>query len=447
MTPAATARVGNRDATRSPVGDRPGEGDLSRPLRICLLGYRSNPHSGGQGIYLRYLSQALVRAGHKVDVVSGPPYPELVPSVRLIRIPSLDLHAAPNRLLALRPRHLRSWTDLYEWSDTLTGGFPEPRTFGRRALDYLLRHRDDYDLIHDNQSLCNALLQLRSAGIPTVSTIHHPITHDLKIALESARNRRHRLLIRRWYSFIAMQRRVVRNLDHVVTVSECSREAIEKAFAIEKSRISVVHNGIDTHTFQPQPATPRPPQHLVATASADAPLKGLDYLLHAVAQLRRNHPGLTLTVVGRPRPGGHTEKTIRALELGEAVTFRNGISTRELVALYARATIAVVPSLYEGFGLPAGEAMACGVPVVSTTGGALGEVVGDAGVLVPPADAPALARAIAGLLDDGQQRRRLGALARQRITREFSWDVAGEKMTAYYRQILGNHAHHRTRAY
>ncbi|MFT6368921.1 MAG: glycosyltransferase involved in cell wall biosynthesis, partial [Bacteroidia bacterium] len=193
-----------------------------RSLRIALLGYRSQPFGGGQGVYLKYLSKALVEAGHKVDVISGPPYPHLDPRVRLIELPSLDLFE--NGLGSLRLQHLRSWTNIIEWTSKLTGGFAEPYTFGRRAVKYLKQHGHNYDLVHDNQSLSYGMLQLQEMGIPLVTTLHHPITNDLRIALKAARSWHERLLIRRWHSFLNMQKKVVKKLHNIVTVSDCSRQ-------------------------------------------------------------------------------------------------------------------------------------------------------------------------------------------------------------------------------
>lgn len=411
-----------------------GEGAPQRPLRIALLGYRSQPHSGGQGVYLNYLSKALVEAGHSVDVISGPPYPHLDPRVRLIELPSLDLFQ--NGLLSLRPRHLSSMTNIIEWTSKLTGGFAEPYTFGRRVVKYLRQHGGEYDLIHDNQSLSYGMLELQRMGLPLVTTIHHPITSDERIALSAARNWYQRLLIRRWHSFLGMQKNVVRELHNIVTVSDCSRQDIARDFGLQPAGISLVHNGIDTEVFQPVPGVTRNPLRLMATCSADAPLKGLRYLLRAYAQLLRKYPDLELLLISKPKPGGETEKLVRRLGIADKVRFVSGISTQEMVRYYAEAAIAVVPSVYEGFGLPAGEAMACGLPVVSTDGGALPEVVGDAGVIVPVKSAQALADAIDGLLQDPQRREELGAMARDRILEEFSWEVCARQMTDYYRQVL-----------
>jgi len=403
-------------------------------LRIALLGYRSQPYSGGQGVYLRYLSKALVDAGHTVDVISGPPYPHLDPRVRLIELPSLDLFE--NGLLSLRPRHLKSLTNVIEWLSKLTGGFAEPYTFGRRAVKYLRRHGHNYDLIHDNQSLSYGMLQIQKMGLPLVTTLHHPITSDLRIALNAARNWRERLLIRRWHAFLNMQKKVVKQLHNIVTVSDCSRQDIARDFGLQPAGISLVHNGIDTEVFKPMPAVVRNPMRLMATCSADAPLKGLRYLLRAYARLLKQYPELELLLVGKPQPGGKTEKLVRRLGIADKVQFVSGITTQQMVRYYAEAAIAVVPSVYEGFGLPAGEAMACGVPVVSTDGGALPEVVGDAGVIVPVKDVDALVAAIDTLLRSPQARAELGARGQQRIGESFCWHVCARQMTDYYWEVL-----------
>ncbi|HDY83621.1 MAG TPA: glycosyltransferase family 1 protein [Halieaceae bacterium] len=412
---------------------------MGKPLRIALLGYRSQPYGGGQGVYLKYLSKALVDAGHTVDVISGPPYPHLDPRVRLIELPSLDLFE--NGLLSLRPRHLKSLTNIIEWLSKLTGGFAEPYTFGRRAVKYLRKHGHNYDLIHDNQSLSYGMLQIQEMGLPLVTTLHHPITSDLRIALKAARNWWERLLIQRWHAFLCMQKKVVVRLHNIVTVSDCSRQDIARDFGLQPAGISLVHNGIDTEVFKPMPTVVRNPMRLMATCSADAPLKGLRYLLRAYARLLRQYPELELLLVSKPQPGGKTERLVRRLGIADKVQFVNGISTEQMVRYYAQAAIAVVPSVYEGFGLPAGEAMACGVPVVSTDGGALPEVVGDAGVIVPAKNVDALVAAIDTLLQNPRYRAELGARGQHRIDKSFCWHVCARQMTEYYRQVLANADH------
>ena len=405
-------------------------------LKICLLGYRGNPYSGGQGIYLKFLSRALVERGHQVDVIAGEPYPELDERVRLIRLPGLNLFAAENHVTALRPRHLLSWTDFIEWFSMLTGGFAEPYTFGRRLVQYFKRHRPDYDIVHDNQSLCYGTLRLQNMGVPLLTTIHHPITSDLRIALQSAESWKLRLLVRRWHSFLRMQKKVVSQLDHLVTVSRASRSDIAKDFAVPEVRLHIVHNGIDTEVFQPMPHIRREACTVMVTASADAPLKGLDYLIRAVARLADELPELRLIVLGRLKKDGDTAKLIRHLHIADRITFHSGITSGQIADMYARATCAVVPSVYEGFGFPAGEAMACGVPVIATDGGALPEVVGDAGITVPVQDAGAIADALRVLLADSSLRRKLAENGRERILKKFSWGLAAGQMEKLYRRII-----------
>lgn len=409
-----------------------------RKLRICLLGYRSNPYSGGQGIYLKFLSRALVDAGHTVDVISGPPYPELDSRVRLIKLPSLDLFEAPNHVTALRPKHLLSYTDFFEWFSMLTGGFAEPYTFGRRLVAYFRRHKPDYDIVHDNQSLCYGTLALQEMGIPLITTIHHPITSDLRIALQSAASWEMRLLVRRWHSFLRMQKRVVRQLDHLVTVSRASAADIAADFAVPEPDIAIVHNGIDTDMFRPRPDVASQKFNIMATASADQPLKGLRYLLEAVASLRPDYPEIRLMVLGKLREDGETRRLIDQLGINDLLTFYSGLTSEEVAALYARASCAVVPSIYEGFGLPAGEAMASGVPVIATNGGALPEVVGDCGITVPVRDSEAIARALRQLFEDEDLAADLGRRGRARILDAFSWEAAAKSMTDLYRQVISN---------
>ena len=422
--------MGTAEALTSPSASS------GRPLRVALCGYRSNPFSGGQGVYIKYLSRALARQGHEVDVISGEPYPHLDDDVRLVPLPGLNLYAADNHITALRPRHLTSATDLFEWASMATGGFPEPYTFGRRLSAFFAANPDRYDVIHDNQCLATGLLDIQARGLPLTSTIHHPITWDRDIALAHAKTAVERLSIRRWHYFLNMQMRVAHQLRHIVTVSESARRDIADAFAIPPSRITVVPNGIDTEEFRPLADVQRNPCQIITTASADQPLKGTQHLIPAVAELVRTFPDLKLVFIGRPKPGGKTEALIERANLEQHIEVHTGISNEALVELYARSTVAVVPSEYEGFGLPAGEAMACGVPVVSTDGGALPEVVGDAGVVVPAKSPEALAAAIGDLLQNEPRRHALAAAGRARVCEQFSWERAAERMVSHYEAVM-----------
>lgn len=409
------------------------------PLRICLLGYRSHPYGGGQGIYIKYLSKALVNAGHAVDVISGEPYPHLDPRVKLIKMPGLNLfECSGHHAFALQPKHLLSWADFFEWWSMLTGGFSESYCFGRRVAAYLKNKEGHYDIIHDNQSLCTGLLTLQKRGWPVVATLHHPITYDRRIALQAAKGWRNKLLIKRWHHFLVMQKKVVQKLKHIVTVSECSANDIAEDFEVEKSHLDLIYNGIDTEEFAPTLSVQRKPLQLMCTASADQPLKGLKYLIEALYILQQDYPLLELVVVGKLKEGGYTERLIKKLHLASQIRFVSGISTAELVKLYSEATLVVCPSLYEGFGLPAGEAMACGAPVISSDGGALPEVVGDAGIIIPKGNRKLLAATIADLLDNPAQRQQLSIAGRQRIVDTFCWDKAAQQFTSYYHRMLNS---------
>ena len=402
-----------------------------RPLSVVLLGYRSAPFSGGQGVYLRYLSQALMQLGHQVTVISGPPYPHLVDGVELVKLPSLDLYSRD--LWSVTREELSNRHGRKEWLSKLSGGFAEPETFGERVRDWLLDHADEFDVVHDNQTLADGILDLQRAGLPVVTTIHHPITRDLRVALAGEPRWRWRLMIRRWHRFLGMQSKVAAQLRHIVTVSRCSAADIATDFGVLPGALHVVPNGVDTELFKPLSSVTRNPNQIIATASADAPLKGLPVLLQALKKLVEAEPGRQLLLIARPKAGGDTEALIKQLGVVDHIRFVGDASHEEINRLYAESAVAVVPSLYEGFGLPAVEAMAAGIPLVSSDGGALAEVVADGGMVVPAGDSNALAEALERVLSDTTLARTLGDLGRQRAERHFCWSVCAQQMVEHYR--------------
>ena len=408
-----------------------------RPLRILLPSYRSNPTTGGQGVYMRHISKALVDLGHKVDVISGPPYPDLDPRVGLIKLPSLDLYATPHPIRAFRPWMLRSRIDLFEWWSHNWGGFPEPYTFGERMAEYMKDKIDQYDVMHDNQTLCYGMLKVRDMGLPVVGTIHHPITMDRRIDIHHMPNPWMKFLKWRWYTFLNMQMKVARQLRPVIVVSESTKRDVSKDFGVDPQHMRIVYHGINHIQFRPMPEIPRKENQLIACASADVPLKGLIYLIRAYAQLLPDYPDLKLKVIGRLREG-NTSNELDRLGIRDRVEFISGVSDEDLTRLYAESTIAISPSVYEGFGFPAGEAMSCGIPVIATDGGSLPEVVGDAGVVVPHSNPPALAKAIADLLNDPDRRAQLGQAGRQRILDKFKWERAAREVVELYRQSIAD---------
>lgn len=411
-------------------------------MRICLLSYRSYTYSGGQGVYLRYLSCALRDLGHKVDIASGPPYPELDNGIKLIKLPSLDLYSMSSvGRLFINPRKLNSFPSLVEWLGTMTGYFSEPLAFGMRAHNFMREHGiDKYDIVHDNQTLAYGLLRIQELGLPVVETIHHPVTIDRDLAIHSTTSIRHKLGLRRWFSFINMQIKVAHQLPHIITVSQTARHHIADVFRIPEDRLRVIYNGIDTGIFSPSSGVKRLDNRLLVVISRDTPVKGLSYILEALAILRKKY-NLELVVVGRTLGDGVTEKLIRKLGIDEHVSFIDQIDTAELVRQYRLATIVVVPSIYEGFGLPAAEGMACGTPVVATTAGALSEIVGDAGILIQPADINALVEAISGLVDNPNKRQYLSEVGRRRIEQLFNWKNAAKCTADVYHEAINYQKH------
>ncbi len=413
---------------------------VSRPLKICLLTYRGNPTCGGQGVYIKHLSKALADEGHRVDVISGPPYPHLDDNVRLIKMPSMDLYHPDHLFRPDKISDLANPINLYEFLNVCTGSFPEPFTFGERVYAYLKKHKNDYDIVHDNQCLAYGIGRLARKVMPTIVTIHHPITVDRQEDYKVARTIRQKFRVYRWYTFISMQLKVAKQFSHIITVSEFTKKDIAKEFSLDENKFRVVHNGINNEFFYPKQNGPRPENALIVTNSADTPLKGLNFLLEAVAEIRARQP-IRLTVIGQPKKDGIIENLVKKLGVGDIVHFTGRIDNEEFADYYAKSTIAVVPSLYEGFGIPAAEAMACGVPLISTSGGALPEVVGDAGMIVPPADTQALAQAIMRLLNAPEERKKYAQAGLARVHSVFSWKKAAEEVAEVYREAI--HAYSR----
>jgi len=415
--------------------------ETSEPLRIALLSYRGKPHVGGQGVYVRHLSAALADLGHHVEVLGGPPYPELDPRIPLIELPSLEIWADPHPMRKPRLWEWNDWIDAVEHLSFATGTFSEPMAFSLRAWRHLRTRRDDFDVIHDNQTLGWGILKLHREGWPILETIHHPITVDRRLELEHARTFRERLGKRRWYSFTRMQTAVARRMPRVMSVSESSKSDIAADHSVDPDRIHVVPVGVDPNLFQPIAGIERRAGHLVTTASADVPMKGLKYLLEAVAKLRAERP-MELTIIGKRRPDSHASRTMTELGLDDCVNFVSGVPDQRIVELYSEAELAVVPSLYEGFSLPAIEAMSCGVPLVATTGGALPEVAGRHGhtcFLTEPGNSDALASTIRDALDHPELRAKVGEQGRQRVIDQWSWRHTALRTVEQYRAVLDEH--------
>jgi len=410
-----------------------------RPLRVAILAYRGNPHSGGQGVYVRQLGSALTRLGHAVTVFAGQPYPQLDAGVELLRVPSLDLFRDEDPFRFPRLWEYRDWIDALEFGIMCTAGFPEPLTFSLRVARLLADRASDFDVVHDNQCLGYGVLALPRMGLPVLASIHHPIEVDRELELAQARGLKRKLSMHRWYGFHHMQRRVAQRLPAVIAVSGTAREDIIARVGLASERVRVVHIGVDSDLYQPTPAVAKVPGRILAMASADVPLKGLAPLLEAMAMLRVGRDQAEMVVVSKHRQGSEVPATLKRLGLNGSVRFVSGVDEPALLKLYSEAEVAVVPSLYEGFSLPAVQAMACGVPLVATTAGALPEVVGrdgETGLMVRPGDPGQLAAALERALGDRALRERLAVAGRARVAERFTWLRTAEGITHEYRRVI-----------
>lgn len=410
--------------------------DPNGPLRIAYLTYRGKPHVGGQGVYTRHLTKALVDLGHHVEVFGGQPYPILDSRVPLHKLPSLDIFndQYPGRFPAYW--EIKDWPSFVETAQFLKGTFGEPRAFSIRAYNELSKRVNDFDLVHDNQCLGYGILKIEKK-IPTIVTLHHPITKDRKLEMEHTKTWFKRRAISRWYSFVNMQGKVASKMPRVVVVSENSIADIHTDMKVSLDRMKLVPVGVDPDLFTPLPHISRKPGHLITTASADVALKGLSYLLEALAKIRTERD-VHLTIIGRPREGANAD-LIRKLGLTDCITHVSGVSDERIVELYAESELAVVPSLYEGFSLPAIEAMSTGICLVATTGGALPEVTGadnDTVLSCPAGDAEALAASIRRGLNNAELRNRVGAAGRARVVERWSWKHCAQLTVDQYREVL-----------
>jgi len=413
-----------------------------RPLRIAFTAYRGNMQCGGQGVYLWFLARELARLGHRVDVFVGPPYPDPMPFAREVhRLRNQRYWAgwfSPDRrrLIPDPPLRILHPLEFYELGASYLGFLPEPFAFSCRAFSALsqrLRAGERYDVVHDVQCLGWGLLGLRALGLPLVTTVHHPLTVDRRSSFLRDESLREAIGTMAFYP-VGMQSAVARRVDRLFTSSEVSARQIEADFRVDRSRIRMVANGVDTELFSPDPSVRRDPQEVLCVGRASDPNKGVATLVEAIAKL----PHARLTLVDDAHPDNGARRRARALGIEDRVDVVGRVPIETLLALYRRAALVAVPSLFEGFGLPAAEAMACATPVVATSAGALPEVVrtGGGGVLVEPGSADALARGIGELLAQPEKRASLGALGRKGVVGAYSWPSIAARTANVYREIV-----------
>ena len=391
-------------------------------LNIAILSYRSAQFGGGQGVYVRDISLALKLKGHNVDVISGPPYPNLYDGINLIKLPGLNLFETfsfRDRLKKFLKKKNKKFDHYYEFLSVLFGGFPEPKTFGNRVNRYL-KLNDHYDLIIDNQSLSYGMIDIQKR-FPFIEIIHHPITFDYKYDLASSRKIKYRISRHRWYSFLKMQKKVAPYIKRIITPSKSSKKGIVDEFDCNKANITVINNGLDTNEFSPVNEVKRNEYRLITTASADVPLKGLDFSLKALKKLKKDFPDIHLIVIGLIKKGGHTEKLIRKLGLENDVTFKSNLTKNEIKDCYSKSSIAIVSSLYEGFGYPVIEAMSCEIPLIATNVSSIPELTSEFAKLVDPKNEEMIYQSVKDILSEYDKYKKIAIKGRQHVIKNFNW--------------------------
>ena len=406
-------------------------------LKIAILSYRSAPFGGGQGVYVHDISKALTERGHKVDIISGPPYPKVPEGVNLIKLPGLDLFQTfsfKERIKIFKNKKKKNILDYFEFCSVLLGGFPEMKTFGHRCHNYLIQNTD-YDTVIDNQSLSYGMLEIQKI-FPFIEIIHHPITKDYKHDLLANNKLLYRLSRYRWYSFLNMQKRVAPKIKNIITPSSNSSQDIAKDFRCNESNITVIHNGLDVNIFVPYEDIRRDPFKLITTASADVPLKGLDYTLTALSILKNEFQNMNLTVIGKLKKDGHTSRLIEKLGISDSIVFKTNLTKKEIAEEYAKSSVAIVSSLYEGFGYPVIEAMSCSTPLIAANTSSIPELVGNYATLIPPKDSTSLANSIKLIINNYDKYKSISNKGRDHIIKNFNWlKITDEYEDSIYKAI------------
>ncbi|MFM8260488.1 MAG: glycosyltransferase family 4 protein [Vulcanococcus sp.] len=263
-------------------------------------------------------------------------------------------------------------------------------------------------------------------GIPQVVMVHdlRPISHPER-SLQS-------VYFRRWVPPL------LRAARHVLTNSRFTAAEIQRCTGLPADRITVIPLGYNAERFHPEAVAAAPSPYLLHVGQA-YPHKNLQRLIQAFARVAPDHPELRLLLAGKPHPTESPRLQALVAELGleRRVEFRAYVPAEALPDLYRGAVALVYPSLWEGFGLPVLEAMACGTPVITSLGSGTQEVAGEAALLVDPADGAALSQALQRLLEQPglQEHCRLKGLER---AAQFSWDTTAETTRACLQAVLAS---------
>jgi len=376
--------------------------------------------------------------GHSPTILVGSPEPWPMPWAKTVLVENLNLWGVRRNFIpAPTPWRILRPLNFFEFVSTRFGFFPEMLIFSVRALQLLKGNVPgrSFDIIHDVQSLGYGLVMMKCFRRPLVATVHHPLTIDFQASLERDRN-----FTERYYTVVfyplGMQGRVIRRCDRVLTSSQETAREIQRAYDVSADKIRMVYNGLDADFFRPLNGESKRSNSLLFVGNTDDSKKGILYLLQAMTLLPEK---VTLTIVDQGAPfKTYAPELVRKFRLASRVTFTGKVSPESLRQLYTSSEAVVLPSLYEGFGLPAAESMACGTPVIGTRAGALPEVVGEdgAGILVPTRNPQALSQAVLEVLQDPERRKKMGVAGRQRVEKLFTWERVAERTVEAYKELL-----------
>ena len=403
-------------------------------LKIALLSYRSDPFSGGQGIYIKNISEALHNKGHEITIFSGNPLPEVNKAIKVVRIETPGFFETFDSLERLKiftslEKNRLNFMDFFE---TFTGTFTEPVFFGERLVKnkYFQETVDEFDIFHDNQSISS---YPETVLKKLVTTLHHPIHVDKEIDLTSEKSFLKRLSIKRWYSFLNFQKKNLKAVKKVISPSLSSKNDICRYFDYPSKNISVIWNGInlDDCKFHQRESFSA---NFVTIISADVPMKNLKTVLKALYLLKQDGLNAKLTIVGDLREDN--KKLIDRLGLTKEITYKSKLPRKQLIQSLNNADIGIAPSKYEGFGFPLVEMIATGLPVIVSDKASLPELAGNAGLIFNSSDSNDLKEKMKELIENAALRNKVAENSKLRRDDFFGWDEYAKKLEDLYKEII-----------
>ena len=405
-----------------------------KKLKIGLLSYRSDPFSGGQGIYIKNVSEALQNRGHEITIFSGNPLPIVSNKIKVVEINTPGYFETFNSFERFKIFQAQEKTrlDLWDFIETFTGTFTEPIFFGDRLLQNteFAKTADSYDVFHDNQSISN---YPDSVNKKLITTLHHPIHVDRDIDLENESSFLRKLAIKRWYSFLNFQKKNLKKVKKIISPSKSSKKDICHYFQYPAEQISVIWNGIDLADCKFHQRTSFNSE-FVTIISSDVPMKNLRNILKALYLLKNDGLDAKLTIIGDLRDDN--KKLINDLDLNDLVSFRRKLPRNELIKILNASDIGIAASSYEGFGFPLVEMIATGLPVIVSDKASLPELAGEAGLKFNSDDVSDLKEKMKELIKNHTLREKLANNSKVRRDAFFGWDEYAKKLEDLFEEII-----------